>query len=316
MVSLGLPTPVAKRRFSAAGDNALLPTGKLCYEGRTMMPAATSPFPFRLAATDLDGTLLGPHKEIGAENLAALRELEQRGARVALASGRRHENSVRFYRQLALTGPLISCAGALIKDPDTGEILRERLLSAQDAASLVTEGLRRGYTVIYYHREHLYCSERSRWTELYESRVDEPTELFPGSLDDLNGENALKIVWYGEPENIRAGRAELEARYRSSVVVVATDPENLEFLDLAANKADALTALAKFYGVDPAATLALGDGENDAPMLRSAGLGVAVNGAGKTARDAAKFTGPDGPPETRFARAVEAVFQRLAANPA
>ena len=274
-----------------------------------MTPAA--PFPYHLAASDLDGTLLGPRKEISPANLAAVRALQARGTRLIVASGRRHQNSLRFYREVGLKGLLISCAGALIKDPDTGETVREVALAPATAAKLVAEGQASGYTIVYYHRDHLYIAERNHWTDLYESRVGEKAELYAGNLDDLRGEAALKIVWYGEPAQLQAQRARTEDAYRDQATVVATDPVNLEFLAPAADKAAALAAVCAFYQVEQAATLAFGDGENDAPMLRWAGLGVAVDGADDAAKSAARLVGPDGAKETRFARAVEAVFHQL-----
>ena len=275
------------------------------------MDPTAADFPYHLAASDLDGTLLGPHKEISPENLAAVRRLQNAGARFILASGRRHQNSIRFYRELSLDGWLISCAGALIKDPDTSETLREVLLPTSIATSLIAEGQLQGYTIIYYHRDHLYISERNHWTDLYESRVNEKAELYPGNLNDLRGEAALKIVWYGDPDKIESARPALEKAYQEQATVVATDPENLEFLSIDANKAAALAAVSAYYQVPQAATLTLGDGENDAPMLGWAGLGVAVDGANNRAKSAAGLTGSDGPPETRFARAVEAVFEHV-----
>ena len=270
-----------------------------------------TPFPFHLAATDLDGTLLGPHKDISPDNLSAVRVLQDRGSKFILASGRRHQNSIRFYREVGLSGLLISCSGALVKDPDTGETVREVPLPPATAAKLVAEGQTDGYTIIYYHRDHLYVSEHNCWTELYESRVGEKAELYPGNLTDLHGEAALKIVWYGEPAKLQTRRSQVEDSYKDSAQVVATDPENLEFLAPEANKAAALAVVSAYYHVEQAATLAFGDGENDAPMLRWAGLGVAVDGADDMAKAAARLVGPVGAKETRFARAVEAVFNHL-----
>ena len=227
-----------------------------------------------------------------------------------VASGRRPQNSLRYYRQLALNGLMISCAGALIKDPDSGETMREVLVPAELAAELVSEGQNGGYTVIYYHRDHLYIGVRNHWTELYESRVGEKAELFPGSLDDLQGESALKIVWYGEPAALEPERQRLEDKYRGRLIVLATDPENLEFSAPGANKADALAAVAKYYAVAQKATLAFGDGENDAPMLAWAGLGVAMDRSHDKAKAAAAMIGPDGAPEESFTRAVKAVLAR------
>ena len=271
----------------------------------------TPSFPYRLVASDLDGTLLGPNKEIGPANTAAVRRLQGDGARFVIASGRRRQNSIRYYRQLELDGLMISCSGALVQDPDSGQTTREVLLPADLAATLVARGQDGGYTVIYYHRDHLYVGVRNHWTELYESRVGERAELFPGDLRDLRGEAALKIVWYGEPAALKPERSRLEQAYQGDLTVLSTDAENLEFLASGANKAAALEAVANFYRVDRSATLALGDGENDAPMLRWAGLGVAVDNANAAAKAAAGLVGPAGAPEASFARAVAAVFARI-----
>ena len=267
-------------------------------------------FPYRLAASDLDGTLLGPRKDIGAANLAAVRDLQARGARFVVASGRRHQNSIRYYRELGLDGPMISCAGALVQDPGTGQTLREVLLPAELAAALVAEGEANGYTVIYYHRDHLYVDVRNHWTDLYESRVGERAEMYPGDLREHQGEAALKIVWYGDPDALAPARQQLEDRYGGQLRVLSTDAENLEFSAPGANKADALAAIADFYQVPQAETLAFGDGENDAPMLQWAGLGVAMDDGNKLAKAAAGLVGPAGAPEESFARAAAAVVAR------
>ena len=96
--------------------------------------------PYRLAASDLDGTLLGPRKDIGPANVLAVRRLQAAGVRFVIASGRRHQNSLRYYRQLGLDGLMISCSGALVRDPATEETLREVLIPAPLAEELVARG--------------------------------------------------------------------------------------------------------------------------------------------------------------------------------
>jgi hydroxymethylpyrimidine pyrophosphatase-like HAD family hydrolase len=46
-------------------------------------------------------------------------------------------------------------------------------------------------------------------------------------------------------------------------------------------------------------------------MLSWAGLGVAMNHGNAAAIAAAKIVSPSGPPETAFARAVDAIFERV-----
>ncbi len=268
-------------------------------------------FPYLLAASDLDGTLLGPHKEISPANTDAVRHLREAGACFILASGRRHQNSLRFQRQLGLDGLLISCAGALVKDPQTNETIREVLIPATLADELVAEGEKAGYTVIYYHRDHLYVTATNHWTDLYESRVGERAERLPGSLRDLRGDAALKIVWYGEPAAMLAIRPVVTQTYDGRLDVLPTDSENLEFSAVGADKARALAAVAEHYRIEQSATLTFGDGENDAPMLRWAGLGVAMDGGNAQAKEAADLVSPAGAPEESFARGVEAVFAQV-----
>ena len=208
---------------------------------------------------------------------------------------------------------MISCSGASVKDPHTGRT------SARGAAPRIrwrtnswSRGEAGGHTVIYYHRDHLYIAARNHWTELYESRVGERADLAAhATCVNSDGEAAEKIVWYGEPDALGRVAPGLQSEYRDDLTILSTDPENLEFLAPAANKADALAAVARsYYGITQADTLSFGDGENDAPMLRWAGLGVAVDGANDTAKSAARLVGPPGVPEERFARALGAVFGR------
>ncbi|HWB60267.1 MAG TPA: HAD-IIB family hydrolase, partial [Chthoniobacteraceae bacterium] len=125
------------------------------------------PIPFRLAAIDIDGTLLGPDSQMSAENAEAIAALRDRGVRIILASGRRHENMVRFHDRLGLDAPLVSCQGALVKDEKSGRIIRQHPVPAALASEIVHDGLARGMTIIYYQMNGIYISQRNRFTELY-----------------------------------------------------------------------------------------------------------------------------------------------------
>lgn len=279
------------------------------------MQTASSPvtIPYRLAAIDLDGTLLGPNKQIGPENLAAVQRLRRAGVRVIVASGRRHQNSIRFQRQLGLHGPIIACQGGLIRHGETGEIIEAHLLPPETAAELVRLGDAKGIDVIYYNLDHLYVGPlANEFRRLYERRVGEQTEVI-GDLKILEGRDALKIVWYGPPDALAGWRDELTRRFAGRVDVLSTEKENLEFMPPGINKASAVAKIAEQFGIPCAQVMTFGDGENDVSMLKWAGLGVAMAHANEVAKAAAKLVSPPGPAETDFARAVDAIFARCAA---
>lgn len=62
---------------------------------------------------------------------------------------------------------------------------------------------------------------------------------------------------------------------------------SLEFSPTEANKGTGMLALAELLGVPRKATIAVGDADNDLPMLRDAGLGVAMGNANERVRAAA-----------------------------
>jgi Cof subfamily protein (haloacid dehalogenase superfamily) len=265
-------------------------------------------FPYRLAAVDLDGTLLGPDKTISDENAAAVQCLRENGVTVIIASGRRHQNSIRFQRQLGLHGPIIACQGGLIRDGDSGNVVEAHFLPQGVAVSILDEADKRDLQSIYYHLDHLYVPERNnRWIDLYESRVGERAELLP-DLRQLEGRRALKIIWYGDPELLARTRPEMLARYAGKVDVLSTERENLEFMPRGVNKATALAKVAAQFEVKQEEVLAFGDGENDVPMLSWAGVGVAMRHGNAAAIAVAERVSPPGPPETAFARAVDEVI--------
>jgi Cof subfamily protein (haloacid dehalogenase superfamily) len=277
------------------------------------MPSPQRNLPYRLAAIDLDDTLLGPDKAIGLENAAAVRRLVSAGVRCVLASGRRHENMVRFHRRLDLRGPIVSCNGALVQDAETDEVFEvfsRTLVPAELAAEIVAEGDRRAVTQNYYHTNGgLYVRAETEWTDLYQSRTGSHVNIH-GNLADFHGESALKIIWIDAPERIAAMYEEFAARYAGRLYVTTTDPEYLEFMALGVSKAAGVATVAGRLGIAPEEVLAFGDGNNDVPLLEWAGFSVAMDHGRPAAHAAANAIAPPGNPETSFARAVEMVLTR------
>src|SRR4051794_25521091 len=100
-------------------------------------------FPYKLAAIDIDDTLVGPDKRISGANRNAVARLTGLGCRVVLASGRRHDNMLPFHRELGLDDFLVSCQGAVARHPVNGELLHHAPVPMPEAAEVTAEGLER-----------------------------------------------------------------------------------------------------------------------------------------------------------------------------
>jgi hypothetical protein len=263
--------------------------------------------PFRLAAIDIDGTLLGPDSQLSGANIDAVAKLQALGIRVILASGRRHENMLRFHHLLRLEGPVVSCQGALVKIAETGEILHRHCIPADLAALVVRDGEAAGMTLIYYRADGIFISEKNSLTDLYHSRGGD--ELTVADLPEkFVGDSPLKIIWMNFAARIAERFPDIEKRYRDRLDTLVTYPEYLEFIAPGVSKAVGIEAVAKYYGIDRGEVLAFGDGNNDVPMLQWAGMGVAMSESTPAAKAAAARIAPPGDAATSLARAVDDIL--------
>jgi Cof subfamily protein (haloacid dehalogenase superfamily) len=268
-------------------------------------------FPYKLAAIDIDDTLVGPDKRISEANRAAVQRLTELGCRVVLASGRRHDNMLAFARELGVSDYLISSGGAVARHMVTGELLHEAVLPVPDAPEVVAEGLERGLTVLYWSADGVFARQPSRWVQQYEADCRDAVTLL--DVESLAGQGtppAEKIVWGAEPEIIAALAPVMRERYGDRMIVTVTDDWFVEFAAPGADKAAGVAVVAARYGIDRRHVLAFGDGNNDVPLLTWAGLGVAMSHGRPAAHAAARLVSPTGDPETELARAIGAVLAR------
>ncbi len=261
-------------------------------------------FPYRMAGVDLDGTLLGPEKQLSPENAAAIFVLQEMGVRVVLASGRRHESMLALHRELGLDTPLVSCQGALVKQARSGRVLYEQNVPEDLAAEVVDLAASSSSgSLLYFHRDAIYVAREDRFTDVFKNRGRHRlTEC--GDLTLLAGSSPQKLVWVDVPERTTARLAALRARYQGRLELTITSPDYLEFTASGVNKAEALAAVAASYGVDASEVMVFGDGNNDVPMFCWAGLSVAMSSATAQAKSAASHVAPAGDPRTSFSRAV------------
>jgi Cof subfamily protein (haloacid dehalogenase superfamily) len=272
------------------------------------MDGMPSPPPFRLAAIDIDDTLVGCDKRISAGNRAAVERLTAAGCRVVLASGREHSSMRAFHDALGLDDFLVSSQGALVEHPLTGHRLVYRPVAGHLACHLLDEGLRREVEVLLYTAAGIFVSPGSPWAAADRPAVDATLRFQSGDLRALAAAGPLKVLWHAAPHIIARLALEAAAIYADTADVVVTAPELLEFNAPDATKGTAIAAVAGHYGIARDEVVAFGDGLNDIAMLAWAGCGVALAHAQPAARAAADLVAPEGDIETGLARAVALLF--------
>ncbi|MDT0342065.1 HAD family hydrolase [Streptomyces litchfieldiae] len=250
-------------------------------------PALPHRFPYRLVATDLDGTLLRGDETISPRTRAALAAAQAAGAHHIVVTGRsvawtRHILDDLGYRGLAVCGQ-----GAQLYHAGEHRLLTsvtlDRALARGVVARLEAE---LGPLALAANRDGLdgdiAMDERFRAAvgDAYRGRgEDNPYPTDAPDRTALFEQPLIKLYIQ------RTGLSddELAAAARSLVgelVEVVVSGENLvEVLPLGLTKATGLALAARRLKVTAGETIAFGDMPNDIPMLKWAAHGVAMGGA-------------------------------------
>lgn len=279
--------------------------------GKTTLTTAdgwTKPSQPRLAAIDLDDTLLGQDKKVSLGNRKALERLRAAGYEIIVASGRHHRNILSYEEQIGPLGWTISSQGAVVRHAGTEELLHEWTVPEEDALALYDFGRQAGYSLIVYHRDGVFAEAESEWTRLYAKRAGWQPQI--ANLARLAATGVQKVFFSQSAEEITGIVPEVERVFGERLYLVVTDAETLEFLSPRANKGSAADALSRKLGIGREDVVAFGDGNNDVELLSWAGSSVAMAHGRPSALRAARMISPPGPPETAFARGVDLLLRK------
>jgi Cof subfamily protein (haloacid dehalogenase superfamily) len=252
-----------------------------------------------LIATDVDGTLLDDDERITARTRAAVHAAVDSGAHFVLATGRPPRWVAPVVDALGLA-PMAVCAnGAVVYDPSTDRILSARTLAPELLAELAEMALRvipgAGLAVERVGRTaHDAATPQFVSSPGYEHAWLNPdnTEV---SIEDLLSAPAVKLLI----RKSGARSADMAAALAKHVglegdLTYSTNNGLVEVVPLGISKATGVEEVARPLGITAEDVVAFGDMPNDVPMLRWAGLGVAMGNADPAAMEAAdEVTAPN-----------------------
>lgn len=246
----------------------------------------------KLVALDLDGTLFDNSSRISERNLTTIRSITDKGIHVVISTGRPFEGIP--FDQIKGTGInyAITANGSGIYEISTGKCLYENAMDEELVTPILNFLLTRdihmdafiggkGYTPI-------QCVETAQKLTVPSSIKNYiiTTRTRLDNILQFIHENQLKVQkmtlnFYPAADGTLIDRETVRKFLVSnpSITTVCGGYNNLEFTRADANKGVGLRKLAEILGVNPDATMAIGDTENDLAIIEAAGIGVAMGNA-------------------------------------
>lgn len=207
----------------------------------------------KLIALDLDGTLAAPGEATALEDVQKLKELERRGIKLAVVSGKPVYYLTGFLRQMGLQTPIMAGeSGAVIQ---VGVDLPPRTFMVRPYSEEARESLR-----------------------FLEAKLH---ELLPDLWYQPNLVGVAAFPYREEDFAVIARMLE-EQKDRIRDVDIYRHGDCYDFLPHGLDKSTALEQLGAMLHIRPEEMAAVGDGVNDCPMFARAGLAIGINYPDKT----------------------------------
>lgn len=242
----------------------------------------------KLISFDLDGTFLDDSKSIPERNMQAMEAAAKKGVYIVPATGRTYTGLPDILKEQPFIRYYITANGSCIYDKMEGRAIYKAMIPLELAMRFYNH-LDTLPVVYDCYMESCGYMSRSMWEQLDEY-VPHPHMLrhikaMRQPVDDLKsylvsrGEDLLKMQMFFKDPLERERQLEILPGIFPELVCSSSIPGNIEVNILEGTKGQALSRLCGLLGLDISQSMALGDGSNDRDMIKTAGLGVAMENA-------------------------------------
>ena len=240
-----------------------------------------------LICTDLDGTLYKNDKSVSEENLEAIRYFKSEGGYFTFITGRMPYYAGKALGLIEPNAPFGCINGGGLYDHLKKDYVWNTELD-REAFTLV-EHIEKTFPEVGIQVSSLYHTFFYRFNDAmhaFRARAELP-DLRSHYRDITEPIGKVFFATFSE-EEIRAVENELRAHpLADKFEFIRSERSLFEILPKGVNKGISITKLADHLNIDISKTIAVGDYNNDVPMLKAAGLGVAVSNACKEALEVA-----------------------------
>lgn len=238
---------------------------------------------YKMAVFDLDGTLLDEKHEISEANKNSIEKLEKLGCKIVIATGRSDLLVKEYVKKINIKTPVISCNGAMIRNPITKKLWRKRIMPSEKVGEILRICERENFTYMAYSDEYIFTvpSKRLDYFEERNKKLDEECRVNFKVCEELEKilENEIYKILIIEENSSRFDLLRDKFSNISGLEICQSSKGLMDFMIENTSKKDAIKWLAEEFGIEKDEIVAFGDNYNDIEMLKFAGCAVTTENA-------------------------------------
>lgn len=250
---------------------------------------------YKAIFSDFDGTLYSDNFEISQKNIDAIHDYEARGGKFFVATGRLFQAIYPHVSALGLKGEVIVYQGGGIFDIESKKALWQQAISNEVAVECLRklEAEENSVNMVYID-DKCYGTEPHYAIDLF-CKICKIECIFVGEkLSDYvasTGATPNKLLAMVEPQDALPLAEKYGKAYDGKLALMRSQPFMVEFTAYGLSKGAAVEKVCKMHNLKREEIICVGDADNDIPMIKYAGLGIAVMNAMDTTKAAADVVG-------------------------
>lgn len=238
---------------------------------------------YKIAISDLDGTLLGPDHRISAKTKETIQRWVQSGRKFVIATGRHYIEAKHLQESLNIPIYLITSNGARVHNRE-GQIIHQQNLPSDIAQGICDTEFADAVQISLFTDQNWYANDPL--AELDGMGLDAGFDCIKADLSKLDKSNRIKIFFYAEAELLQPVYELLAARYGDKINLTFSLAKCLEVMCANTNKGEAVKVVLKSKSLEISDAIAFGDGMNDIEMLLAVAKPVIMANAQHALKDA------------------------------
>lgn len=246
---------------------------------------------YKAIFSDFDGTLYSDKFEVSQKNIDAIHDYEARGGKFFVATGRLFQAIYPHVKALGLKDEVIVYQGGGIFDITTKKAIWQQAVPNDVAVDCLKKLESDGKSVnMVYIDDKCYGTQPHAAIDLFCSICKIECNFVGENLSDYvarTGATPNKLLAMVEPADALPLAEKYGEEYKGKLALMRSQPFMVEFTAYGLSKGAAVEKVCKKYGFSRDEIICVGDADNDIPMIKYAGLGIAVMNAMETTKAAA-----------------------------